>query len=303
MMWKTSNERNVEMRGITGFRTAVAMMALVFAAGAAAAEVDNGPAPVKVGDVTVTLLSDGESEGKTSLLIDASDDVLRKYAPEGTYASAFNAFLVRTPDKTVLVDTGFGRKLFDNLKALGVAPEQVDIVLLTHMHGDHTGGLLRDGKPAFPNAKVYVAEKEYDYWAMGAPEDQKKAVEPVAAYDKAVHPFEPGDLATAGIELIPGIRAVAAYGHTPGHTLFMIDSKDRKLLIWGDIAHAMAVQMPVPDVAIKYDVDPRLAVATRKAVLEYVAKNKIPVAGMHIPGAGIGTVSVSGEGYAFTPLP
>lgn len=291
------------MRGVTGLRTAAIMMALECVAGVAAVNAADIPVSVKVGEMTLTLLAEGEAERDGSLFVNASDDVLKRYVPQGTFAMGINAFLVRTPDRTVLVDTGLGRKLSDNLKALGVSAEQVDTVLLTHMHGDHTGGLLRDGKPVFPNARVYVAAKEYDYWMNGVSENQKKAAEPVSAYGQSVQPFEPGDLETAGVELLPGIRAVAAFGHTPGHSLFMIDSKDQKLLIWGDIAHAMAVQIPAPAVSVTYDVDPERAALTRKAVLEYVAKNRIPVAGAHIPGAGIGTVSVQGEGYAFTPLP
>lgn len=117
-----------------------------------------------IGSFQVSTLSEGEQSGRSSLFIGATEEMLKRYTPEGTFPNAVNAFLIQTPGKTILVDAGFGRKLFDHLQALGVTPEQVDAVLLTHLHGDHIGGMLRDGKPAFPKADVYIAQAEYDYW-------------------------------------------------------------------------------------------------------------------------------------------
>jgi glyoxylase-like metal-dependent hydrolase (beta-lactamase superfamily II) len=266
----------------------------------------------RVGAFEVSLLSEGQSGGSGSNLIGASEATMKKYAPDGTYPTAVNAFLVRTPNQVVLVDAGFGRELFTNLKKLGVEPEQISVVLLTHMHGDHIGGLLVDGKAAFPKAKVYLARQERDYWTseeiMNAlPQDRqggfKNAQKALAAYGDAVQTFEPGALGGSSELLLPGIEAIAAFGHTPGHTLYRLESEGAKLLIWGDLTHAMALQMPEPPVAMTYDVDPQMAVASRLAVLKYVADEKIPVAGMHVPYPGMGTVAPAAEGYAFTPAP
>jgi glyoxylase-like metal-dependent hydrolase (beta-lactamase superfamily II) len=267
----------------------------------------------KVGDFEVSLLSEGQSGGSGSNLLGADEAAMKKYVPNGTYPTAVNAFLVRTPDRLVLVDAGFGRELFSNLKSLGAEPGRIDTVLLTHMHGDHIGGLLLGGKAAFPKASLYLARQERDYWAdeeimRTFPEDRrggfKNAQKVLEVYGGAVRTFDPSDLSSGGVPLLPGIKAVAAFGHTPGHTLYMVESGGAKLLIWGDLTHAMSIQMPLPEVTMTYDVDPETAAASRLAVLEYVADRKIPIGGMHVPYPGIGTVAPAPDGgYRFTPAP
>jgi glyoxylase-like metal-dependent hydrolase (beta-lactamase superfamily II) len=256
----------------------------------------------------IHLISDGQAEGNSKLFVGADEALVKKYLPNGTYATAIQYYLVRTPDKkTILVDTGFGRKLVSSLQALGLKPENIDTVLLTHMHGDHIGGMLTEGRPTFPHAKVYLAERERAYWtdpAMMAQAEKKdgfiNAQKVLEIYGKQVRTFEPGDLDAQGAPLFSGIRAVAAYGHTPGHTMYLLGEGDEQLLIWGDLTHAMAMQMPVPKVAMIYDVDPEQAIATRLKVLRYVVERKLPVAGMHIPATGMGVVEeVSEGGYTF----
>ncbi|MDR1415934.1 MAG: MBL fold metallo-hydrolase, partial [Prevotellaceae bacterium] len=240
----------------------------------------------EIGNFLVSALSEGQQSGGSNVLIGATPEMLEKYLPTGTYPSAVNAFLVRTPDKTVLFDAGFGRKLFDNMQSLGVSAEQVGAVFLTHMHGDHIGGLLRDGAPAFPNAELYMAKAEHDYWtsdeAMQAvPENRqggfRQAQKVIAAYKSKLRLFVPNELGAATPNLFSGFLGIAAFGHTPGHTAYLLESAGSRLLIWGDLAHAMRIQMPRPDVAVTYDVDPKTAVKSRQSLLEYVAKNKIPV--------------------------
>lgn len=293
------------------FGGAVAMIAASIG-GAGSAVAAGDVVNYKVGAVEVSLLSEGQSEGKTAVLTSPVPGVLEKYAPGGTYATATNTFLVRSPDRVVLIDTGYGRKLFDNMASLGVKPEQVDVVLLTHMHGDHIGGLLRDGKPAFPKAELYLSQREADYWTsdkeMNArPEDRResflRAREALVAYADRTHRFEPGQIGESKTTPVPGITAVAAFGHTPGHTMYLIESQGEELLIWADLAHAMQVQMPVPSVATTYDSNPRQAVETREKVLAFAAKNKLLVTGMHVPSPAVGTVSAGPDGgYVFQPI-
>jgi glyoxylase-like metal-dependent hydrolase (beta-lactamase superfamily II) len=255
----------------------------------------------KVGLFEITLLSESQGQGNKGILVDATPEMLQKYAPDGTFPNATNAWFLKTPDMNILVDAGYGRNLFNNLQAIGIAPEQVDVVLLTHMHGDHIGGMLREGKPSFPNAEVYLAQPEHDYWASEGRGQQARDV--IAAYKSKLHLFQPIEVGQKGSPLLAGILGIAAYGHTPGHTAFLVESGSEKLLVWGDLTHAMAIQMPYPQVAVTYDVNPKDAVAYRKKILEYVETNKIPVAGMHIAFPGIGTVTKAAapEAYVFTP--
>jgi glyoxylase-like metal-dependent hydrolase (beta-lactamase superfamily II) len=186
--------------------------------------------------------------------------------------------------------------LFDNLKSIGLTAAQIDVVLLTHMHGDHIGGLLKDGKIAFPNAQIYIAKPERDYWAGT---DNELALNVLKMYDKQIVLFEPNDLSNIKTALFAGITPIAAFGHTPGHTAFLVESDSDKFLFWGDLTHAMAIQMPFPQVAVTYDIDPKEAVITRQEILKFVAQNHIRIAGMHIAAPAIGTVEAKGDGFEF----
>jgi len=252
----------------------------------------------KLGAIEVCLLSEGQGAGNSNIFVGATPEMIQKCLPEGTYPNSCNAFLVRTSGKIVLVDTGFGRNLFDNLKSFGIAPEQVDAILITHVHGDHIGGMLRDGKAAFPNAELYLSKVEHDSSIGNA--GTRNVVD---AYQSKLRLFQPKEIDAQPDLLFAGIRAVAAYGHTPGHTLYMIESGSEKLLIWGDLTHAMAIQMPYPQVAMTYDTNTETAIAARRKVLEYVTANNIPVAGMHTAFPGMGKLAKAADGgYVFTPF-
>lgn len=254
-----------------------------------------------VGSYEITTLSEGQDNGDTKILIDASPGMLEKYAPEGKFPTATNAFLVKTPDKTILIDAGYGRKLFENLQSRGVTAEKIDVILITHMHGDHIGGLLKDGSAAFPNAEIYIAKAEYDYWMSDLAKGggvQARTV--IKAYQEKLQLFVPTEIETGGYELFPGVKAIATCGHTPGHTVFLIESDSAKVLVWGDLTHAMAVQMSHPEIAVTYDIDPRQAIVSRKKIFDHVATNKIPIAGMHIPFPAVGRVEKTTDGkYSF----
>lgn len=287
------------------------ILAGILAVGSASAQNDMNTYTYKLGEATVTLLSEGQQQGNGSILIGATPEMTAKYIPDNTFPNASNAFLIRTPDKNILIDTGFGRRLFDNLQSSGVTPEEIDILLITHMHGDHIGGMLRNGEAAFPNAELYLPQPEYDYWTSTTemnrlPENKRgnflNAQQVITAYKEKLHLFQPVEIGTSATPLLPGIQGIAAYGHTPGHTLYMVESGNDKLLIWADLTHAMAIQMPCPQVAVTYDIDPEKAIASRKKVLKYVAENHIPIAGMHIAFPGIGNISENTAGsYVFTP--
>jgi glyoxylase-like metal-dependent hydrolase (beta-lactamase superfamily II) len=279
---------------------------------ATAAQEKESPSMYGVGSFSITVLPEMQQKNNKDILIEATDDMLKKYIPGGTYPAAINAFMVETPDRTILIDAGLGIKLSAHLETCGKKAEDIDIILLTHMHGDHIGGLLHEGKKSFPAAALYVPQPEYDYWMnddiMSAqPANKQKgflhAREVLAAYKDSLHLFVPAETGDATNELVTGIRAFAAYGHTPGHTAYLLDSDGQQLLVWGDLTHAMDIQIPCPQVAVTYDENPARAIESRQRILKFVSENKIRIAGMHIEYPGMGDVSGNSTGgYDFTLL-
>ena len=256
----------------------------------------------KVGNCEVSMLSEVQQKINPGLLIGATPEMLQECAPDGTIPNAMVAYLIRTPEQLVLVDAGLGTNLFDNLFVLGVKPEQIDAILITHMHFDHIGGLVQDGKVMFPNADVYISKPEHKYWKNEKSQGGERARQVLNAYKGQLKFFEPNQLENVAAFLIPNIQAIAAYGHTPGHTLYLFSSGEEKMLFWGDLTHAMAIQMPYPQVALTYDVDAAMAIAVREAILDYIVKNETAVAGIHIAFPGMGKIKKSNKGYLFTPF-
>jgi len=274
-----------------------------------------------VGDFEVTALNDGylnlNPAGMKGLSAEKIQKLLvRAFAlnAKGVLTSV-NAYLVNTGDHLVLVDAGSAKcfgptagTLPDNIRAAGYASEEVDTILLTHMHGDHFCGLATaDGKRAFPKATVWAAEEEAGYWlneqvAAAQPANQrgafKQARDTLGLYQTAAafRTFKPGET------ILPGVSTLATHGHTPGHTAFLFESKSQAFLAMGDIVHFHAVQFAHPEVSILSDVDPKQAIATRKALFEKLAKSGTAVAGSHLPFPGIGHIRKDGKGYAWVPV-
>ncbi|MBF0497865.1 MAG: MBL fold metallo-hydrolase [Deltaproteobacteria bacterium] len=274
-----------------------------------------------LGQFEVTVLYDGFTELDPKKLRNASEAEIqgllaRMFVRSPKTKTSVNAYLINTGSKLVLVDAGagsvFGPRLGDverNLKAAGYDPAQVDFVVVTHMHGDHIGGLLdATGKPAFPKAVIYVAKAESDYWLSAA--EAEKAPDNSKKYFKIAH-----DIADPYIALgrwktfgnddlpIPGIKAVPIPGHTPGHTAFEVGTGAESLLIIADLVHSPAVQFSRPDVAIEYDTDQKQAVSVRQAIFKRAADSKELVAGMHLPFPGIGRIRSDGTNtYSWVPI-
>lgn len=267
-----------------------------------------------VGAFEVTSLYDGQIMLDAKLLqhttpVEVQRLLARMFRANPT-PTAVIAYLVNTGNKLVLVDAGaaklFGPTLghvLENLKASGYNPADVDAVLLTHLHGDHVGGLLTpDGQMAFPKATVYAAQADADFWlsaeAMAkAPEGAKGFFK--MAQDSTAPYVKKGAWQTfsGSSEILPGIHPVQESGHTPGHTGYLFESKGQKLLIWGDVVHNAAVQFPQPKVTIEFDSDPAKALASRLKVFGWTAQEKLLVAGMHLPFPGLGHVRADGKGH------
>lgn len=274
------------------------------------ASAQEGAKRFQVGNATVWAIADSTRDREMTVFEGADPAVLKQCAPSGKTPSAIIAFAVPSEDGLVLIDTGLGlpsgdraSHLLPNLAKAGLSPEKVKTVLITHMHPDHVGGLVLDGKRAFPNAVVRVGRVELDFWLdekgpaeFPSRKDNFEAARRLAdLYAGAVETFE------FDAEAAPGIRALDAAGHTPGHTAFLLESAGAELVIWGDLLHAAALQFPLPEECARYDMDMPKAVASRKAILDLAAERQWPVAGMHIPFTGIGLVAKDGKGYRFTP--
>jgi glyoxylase-like metal-dependent hydrolase (beta-lactamase superfamily II) len=304
-------------------RLAAAVLMLAGAAAHAAAPQVRTQAPgwyrTMLGRFEITALSDGTHtfpidtvmEGVAQATVAAA---LAKNELHPPVQGSINAFLVNTGRQLVLIDTGAGAlygaccgRLLANLRAAGYAPEQVDLVLLTHLHKDHVGGILAQGKPAFPNAVVRAAGADADYWLS---RDQRAAAPAFLAsfFDSAAAALAPYTAAgrfqpfAPGAALVPGIRAVAEPGHTPGHSGYLVEDGGQALLVWGDVVHVAAVQLDQVQATVKYDTSAVDARVTRTGVLERAAREHLLVGAAHVAFPGLGHVRKSDAGYTWLPL-
>lgn len=274
---------------------------------------------LKVGAFEVTVLSDGNLAIDRPLFAgDAAgaDKLLdAAFLPKGPIPTCVNEWLINTGSKLVLVDAGGGTsfaptlgKMRDNLAVAGIDPRAVDVVVITHMHPDHIPGLVgKDGKAVFPNAVVHVNSDEFAFWSSDeirgkAPDDFKGFFDLARA---AIKPYaDAGKVQTfkGDAQLAPGVSATPAPGHTVGHSMVRVSSDGSDLLIWGDIVHCAALQFAEPERAIAFDADQAMAIANRKKVLDMAAKDRLLVAGAHLPFPGVGHAAKSGSGYAYVPI-
>lgn len=274
---------------------------------------------IKLGEFEITALWDGISYMP-------ADEILMNIRPEQLsnalaknnlslpLPTSVNAYLINTGNKLVLIDAGTGNlhgpslgKLVKNLNASGYQPDQIDEIYLTHLHPDHVGGLMTDSKIAFTNAVVRVDEDEVNFWLSEEKKSQSEEKDK-RFFDAAVTSLKPymisGQLKTfkGNQELTKGISAVDTRGHTPGHSVFIVESKNERLVVLGDMIHVAAVQFPDPNVAIKYDIDSKGAIVQRKKLFDSLAEKKDLVAGAHLPFPGLGYVSKHEDGYDWHPL-
>lgn len=288
----------------------------------AAAPMSKTPAPgyfrIMLGDFEVTAISDGTADLPVDKLLAQPEEktkaMLAKSHLETPLETSINGFLINTGTKLVLIDTGAG-KLFGptlgnfiyNLKASGYEPTQIDDVFITHMHGDHVGGLIHQSALAFPNATIHADQKDADYWLStanlnSAPEDKQgtfqgamMSLNPYVAAKKFV-PFKDDT------EFLPGIRSRASYGHTPGHTIYEVESQGKKLLLIGDLIHVTAVQLDHPKVTIAFDSDQKEAAKARDKVFTQAAKDGVLIGAAHIQFPGLGYLKKDGKSYDWIPV-
>jgi glyoxylase-like metal-dependent hydrolase (beta-lactamase superfamily II) len=274
---------------------------------------------LKVGDLEVTALFDGPGVFNVSWLNGqkTKDDVLKALQDDPHLLDVADAgYLINTGKQLILVDAGSGGwfgggkfgHLAANLRSAGYTPEEVDIVLVTHLHSDHIGGLTsQDGKIVFPNANIYVAKADNDFWlsqeiAAKAPKEAQEffqSAQGIAApYIKAGkwHTFTDSD------QIVDGMQIVPLRGHTPGHTGYEFSSRGKKILFWGDVMHVQRLQLPDPKVTVVFDVDPTAAAVTRDQLLRKLASGDVLIVGPHLLFPGFGRLHKDGNGYSWVPV-
>lgn len=274
---------------------------------------------VMLGNFEVTALSDGVVALPVDKLLtntkpEKTLKALQKHHLSTPTATSVNGYLINTGTKLVLIDTGaatlFGPtlgRLAASLKAAGYSPEQVDEVYITHMHGDHVGGLMNGDQLAFPNAVVRADQHDADFWLSQAnmdkaPADAKGGFQGAMA---SINPYvKAGKFKTfnGDTELVPGVKAVAARGHTPGHSTYLVESQGQKLMLWGDLMHVAAVQFENPSVTIAFDSDSKAAMAQRMKAYAEAATQGYMVGATHLSFPGLGYVRSEGKGYAWIPV-
>jgi glyoxylase-like metal-dependent hydrolase (beta-lactamase superfamily II) len=275
-----------------------------------------------LGDFEITALSDGTVDLPVDKLLQGGKPGQVVKALQHAYLgvpleTSVNGYLINTGSKLVLIDTGaaglFGPtlgKLAANLKAAGYSPEQVDEIYITHLHADHVGGATAEGKMAFPNAVLRMDKRESDFWLSvdnmnKAPADAKGFFQGAMASTKPyvdAGKLQPFEGSATGVDLVPGIRAQQAYGHTPGHSFYVAESKGQKMVFWGDVMHVAAVQFQDPSITIAFDSDPKSAAPARKGAYAAAAKGGYYVAVTHVSFPGIGKLRADGKHYDWLPV-
>jgi glyoxylase-like metal-dependent hydrolase (beta-lactamase superfamily II) len=270
----------------------------------------------RVGDIIVTAISDGYLDGGLDVLRNISEDEARQILTENfrpARRTPVNAFLIWSAGRLALVETGSGNylqasagKLLSNITALGVDPADIEVVMLTHMHPDHSAGLtdMSNGERYFPNAELVMHENEPKHWfddgAMAKATEREKKLyfqagrEQVLPYKDHWRLFQQG-------EVFPGVTAMPMPGHTPGHTGYLVASGKDQLLIWGDIVHVPEVQTARPEVCMAFDTDAKAAEAMRRRVFDMVATDGLLVTGMHLHFPGFAHLTRRASGYHLIP--
>ncbi|OOR93186.1 MBL fold metallo-hydrolase [Moraxella caviae] len=283
---------------------------------------------VMVGDIEVTALYDGWGSMKKAMFANYSkfseseleailNHEFSPRTPNGGIEGAIIAFLINTGDNLILIDAGKGETqipefiekglLVTSLEAAGYKPEQIDIILPTHMHADHFGGVSKNGKMVFPNATIYLPIQEKAFWLDTPMAKVPDAAKPFVQWAReAAKPYQnKGRIKfyNAGDEVFPNVKSIPLFGHTLGHSGFEFDSKGEQLLVWGDLMHNHAIQMSHPEVAVEFDLNADSARQTRLTMLPKIAERKLLVAGAHLPFPGIGHIRAEKDGgYRWIPV-
>jgi glyoxylase-like metal-dependent hydrolase (beta-lactamase superfamily II) len=264
-----------------------------------------------IGTIAVTPISDGSLDSSLDKVVEADRSIAAKLIAQhggSPLKLPVLAFLLNVEGRLALVDAGAGSTmgasmgyLVESLAAKGVSPDAISHVLITHLHRDHFGGLLdAASRPSFSNAELILHEQEADFWLKTAAEDMpERARRFLDLMLRSIAPYRDRIRTVRNGRGLPGIKPLLQPGHTPGHTCWLIESEGKSALLVGDLMHVAAVHLPRPEVRMVYDLDPAAAVESRRRVLDWVASDRIPIAGAHLASPGFSHVVRQGNGYRF----
>lgn len=271
----------------------------------------------KIGKFAVSTIRDGkmviekpnETFGTNQKPEDVAAELQASMLPTDRFVNSFAPTLVDTGTDVVLFDTGLGEgarangngQLLAGLQSLGYDPGQVTLVVISHMHGDHIGGLMEGGKPAFPNARYAAGQVEYDFWRDTAREGTPAENGHKGVLKNVVPLADKITFVKEGSEIAPGIVAHEAFGHSPGHLVFRLESEGKGMFVTADTANHFVLSLQHPDWEVRFDMDKAKAAASRRKVFDMVASEKLPFVGYHMPYPAVGYVEKSGDGYRFVP--
>ncbi|OCX67181.1 MBL fold metallo-hydrolase [Thioclava sp. SK-1] len=216
------------------------------------------------------------------------------FIPSDASLNGFTPVLVETGTETILFDTGLTADgMTAALHAAGKSAQDITHVVITHMHGDHIGGVMTDGTPTFPNAEYLTGQVEFDHWSQSGNEMFEANIRPLA---------DQFTFLNGGDNLRPGITAIEAFGHTPGMLAFLIESDGARLMLTADTVNHYVWSLQKPEWTVRFDMDSDAAAATRKALLGRIAEEKLPFIGYHMPFPGVGFLEPKGDGFRFIPM-
>ena len=316
----------VTRRGLmTGAALGVASIALP---GQAVAKMPTGLPQVpyfvrfKLGDAECTIVSDGQlplGKPADSFLNITKEEIDRElhdnFLPADKWVLEQNILIANFGDRVVLFDTGMGTddlfgtspgKLMATLRAAGVDPAGIDAVVMSHAHIDHCGGLVAaDGSLNFPNAQYFIGEPDFNYWTIDSmipanaparPHFLKQAQRNLLPVKDRIHFFKDNE------EILPGVTALSAPGHTVSHTIFMIDHGGRQLCYTADLAHHPVLLLERPRTQFAFDTDPTQAAESRVRMLDMLAANRVAILAYHFAWPGVGHVAKAGDGFRYFPM-
>lgn len=260
-----------------------------------------------LGEMSLVTLLDGTTprEGPKAIFGGGASDAdfarvsAENFIPADMAQFYFTPTLVEAGGQKILFDTGLGQGgIATALAEAGVTPDQIDVVVITHMHPDHIGGLMTDGAPTFANARYVTGQVEYDFWSKMEAGNRvgdlvARNVMPLAERMRFIED---------GAEVAPGITAMATFGHTPGHMSYHLESAGQRLVLTADLANHYVWCFAHPEWEVSFDMDKAAATASRRRVLDMLAADRVPMIGYHMPFPAAGFVETRGEGFRFVPV-